>query len=75
MEQRYIINYFGEKEIGYFGTLKGAIKYAESFAVNLILSYKGKITIFNEYGSVVAEQKWEEPESGVVFPSSWEIRR
>lgn len=75
MEQHYIINYFGEKEIGYFGTLNGAIKYAESFAENLALSYKGKITVFNECGVVVAEQKWWEDEDFESHHSVWGVRR
>lgn len=75
MEQRYIINYFGEKEIGYFGTLNGAIRYAESFADNLALTYKGEIKIFNEYGVVVAKQKWWEDEDGEFNHSVWGVRR
>ena len=68
----YNINYFNEKEIGYFGTLKGAIDYAESFAGNLVLSYKGEIVITNDYGHIVAKQKWNETEDRCSIPSDWE---
>ena len=71
-EQRYAINYFDQKEIGYYGTLTDAIDYAESFARNLILSYKGSIVISDENGDTVAYQRWIEREDGSSVSCDWE---
>lgn len=66
----YSINYFNEKTIGYYGELEDAIKYAESFARNLILTYRGSIVI-STGGYVVATQRWEEKD-GCSYPDGWE---
>jgi len=70
--EHYNINYFGEKEIGYFGDFEDAIEYAERFARNLILTYRGAITITDDYGRVVAKQKWSVNKNGYSTPSDWE---
>ena len=70
--EHYNINYFGEKEIGYYGTRRGAIEYAESFAGSLMLTYKGEIVITDDYGRIVAKQKWTEDKNGYAIPSDWE---
>ena len=70
--EHYNINYFGEKQIGYYGTRRGAIEYAEGFAGSLALTYKGEIVITDDYGRTVAKQKWTEAEDGCSIPSEWE---
>lgn len=70
--EHYNINYFGEKEIGYYGTRRGAIEYAEGFAGSLALTYKGEIAIADGYGRIVAKQKWVETEDGCSISSDWE---
>ena len=70
----YTINYFNEKTIGYAGnSVEDAVRYAERFAGNLILHYVGEIVIENEYGAIVASQKWTELEDRSSVPSDWEI--
>lgn len=69
--QRYTINYFNVKEIRYFGDLDGAIGYAESFARELVLPYKGLIIISDENGNPVATQRWLEDEEGCSHPYDW----
>lgn len=71
--QRYTINYFNEKEIGYFGNLSDCLDYAESFARNLILTYKGDIVIKDANGRVVARQHWFEADDGTSSPSDWKM--
>lgn len=65
MERRYKINYFnGEDIVWYYGTLEGAVKYAEYMRTKLHLTkYEGKITIHDgsslfEMGDIVAYQTW-----------------
>ena len=71
---KYNINYFNQKTIGYAGaTIEDAIRYAESFVRNLALHYVGEIVIEDEYGTVVAFQKWTELEDRSCVPSDWEV--
>ena len=70
--KRYAINYFDEKEVGYFGTLDGAIEYAEGFARLLALTYRGDIVITDDCGVEVARQHWEVNEDGSSSPLDWE---
>lgn len=53
--EHYNINYFNEKQIGYYGTRRGAIEYAEGFAGSLALAYKGEIVITDDDGRIVAK--------------------
>lgn len=70
--QRYEINYFDEKSVGYFGTLEGAIEYAESFARNLVLTCRGDVAIADCDGRIVARQRWTRDGQGRASPSVWE---
>ena len=70
--KRYVINYFNEKKVGYFGTLENAIGYADGFANSLVLTYRGDIVITDNYGSEVARQHWEVNEDGSSSPLDWE---
>ena len=54
----YTINYFEETTVNYFGTLSGAIHYAETFIDNLVLSMNGSIKIYDN-DKIVAEQIWK----------------
>ena len=70
---QYKINYFDEKEVGYFGDFYGVIKYAESFARNLALAYRGEIKIYGPYGDLVASQRWYEDKDGGFWPELWTV--
>ena len=65
------INYFNEKTVPYFGTLDGAIDYAELMARNYALCYRGSIVIADEYGNVYAQQDWVTNEDGSSEPLEW----
>jgi len=69
--EKFVINYFNEREVGYFGTVEGAIEYAEGFARNLILTYDGEISIRDGNGDEVASQKWNVAEDGSSTPEDW----
>lgn len=71
--QRYSINYFNQKTIGYFGDLDGAIAYAEDFMRRLILSYVGDIVISDQYGHEVAIQTYEAVEDGSSVCGDWRV--
>ena len=66
----YSINYFNEKTIGYYGTLEDAMDYADSFARNLILGYRGNIVVSSD-GCVVATKRYIERD-GCAYPEDWE---
>lgn len=70
--QRFNINYFGEREVGYFGTLDGAIAYAERHIRTLISSHRGEIVISTDKGIPVATQTWTKNPDGSSSPSDWE---
>ena len=71
--QRYLIDYFGQKSVGYCGTLEGAMEYAERFMRLLALHYVGDVVITDENDMVVATWTWVESPDGSSEPKDWEV--
>ena len=67
----YMIDFFGEKKIKYFGDLANAMIYADEYARDHVFSYNGSIDILDDDGFLWASQKYQKNEDGSLEDDGW----